>query len=254
MASNTVPSALKSDLEKACKKAVEKVKKLVPGAQNEKKVAERLSTSRSARTSIRSCSNYSPSKSPSRPRARAQRAAPGTPPKVDAIPKLKAPGGSAPSLTLPLGSFDLLGDKKKDSKLELKIWGDPPRPRNTPRRARRSFSRPLSSVMDRPASASRHDRTTESAPPKGTTGDAGDVAGMASLAAILRCHGRFVQLRAMGVVGANRPEIGTCQSGSSGTSQPHIFTNSIYRQHPLLLVSHRKSNTYKCPCHQSSHA
>lgn len=124
MGANSVPSGLKSDLEKACKKAVDKVKKTVPGEKNEKKVAEALSKQvckdvdqKLLKLLAEQIAKQMKQKNPKGPD--------GAPPKVDGKPKMKAPGSGSPNLTLPLANFDLLGDAKKDSKLELKIWGDP---------------------------------------------------------------------------------------------------------------------------------
>ena len=124
MAANPVPSALKGDLEKACKKAVEKIKKAVPGEKNEKKVAEALNK-QVCKDVDQKLLKLLAEQIAKQAKKKSAKAPAGAPKKVDAKPKMTAPGSGSPSFTLPLANFDLLGDPKKDSKLELKVWGDP---------------------------------------------------------------------------------------------------------------------------------
>lgn len=124
MPDNPLKGSLAKDLEKACQKAADKVKKVAPGEKNEKKVADLLNKhvckevdQKLLTLLAKQIAEQAKKHNPKAPE--------GTPKKVDAKPSLKKPGSGAPSLTLPLANFDLLGDKKKDSKLELQIWGDP---------------------------------------------------------------------------------------------------------------------------------
>lgn len=124
MGKNALAGSLKGDLEKVCKKVVDKVKKTAPGEKNEKKLGDLMNKhvckeidQKLLKTLAEQISKQAKKKS--------AKAVPGTPPKVDAKPTMKKPGSGAPSLTLPLADFDILGDKKKDSKVELQIWGDP---------------------------------------------------------------------------------------------------------------------------------
>lgn len=124
MSANTVPSSAKSQLEKICQKAVDKVKKAAPGEKNEKKLGEMLNKQVCKDVDEKLLKVLAEQIAKQAKKASAK-ADPAAPPKLNAKPTLKDPGGKSPSLTLPLGKYDLFGDKKKDGALELKIWADP---------------------------------------------------------------------------------------------------------------------------------
>ncbi|MEN1680197.1 MAG: hypothetical protein AAGJ46_11435 [Planctomycetota bacterium] len=122
--SNAATSGAKSGLENACKKAVDRIKKAAPGEKNEKKLAELLNKQVCKGVDQKLLKLLAEQIAKQAKKASAK-ADPNAPKKIDAKPSLKKPGSGVPSLKLPLGSFDLLGDKAKDSKLELLIWADP---------------------------------------------------------------------------------------------------------------------------------
>ncbi|MGL4514913.1 MAG: hypothetical protein ACRCT8_17645 [Lacipirellulaceae bacterium] len=124
MPANNVPSGAKSQLEKICRKAAEKVKKAAPGEKNEKKLAKLLNDEvcKEVDDKLLTLLAEEIAKYAQKASAKGDSSAPE---RVDAKPSLKQPGSGSKSLTLPLASIDLFGDKKKDGALELKIWGDP---------------------------------------------------------------------------------------------------------------------------------
>lgn len=129
MPRNTLPSQVKRDLDNACKKAGEHVRKLVPGRQNKAAVAKAFNQ--------RLCKDVDQKllKALAKELAKqgekySAKPAKNSPPKVvKGVPKLTPPGKGVPSVTIPIPWTvpleTLTGSQDSKGKFEVKVWADP---------------------------------------------------------------------------------------------------------------------------------
>jgi len=129
MPENTVPPRLKRDLDNACKKAGEHVRKLTPGRQNKAAVARAFNQ--------RLCKDVDQKllKALAQQLAKQGKKYSAKPEKntlqnvVKGVPKLTPPGKGVPSVTIPIPWAvpleGVTGNRDTKGKFELKIWADP---------------------------------------------------------------------------------------------------------------------------------
>lgn len=129
MGRNTLPTRTQRDLANACKKAGDKVNRLVPGKKNKARAAKYFNQ--------QLCKDVDQKllKVLAEELAKQGKTHSATPPKntpkkpIKGVPKMLDPGKGVPSLTIPvpweIPLDGVTGNPSSRGKFELKIWADP---------------------------------------------------------------------------------------------------------------------------------
>ena len=129
MPRNTLPTPLQRDLDKACKKAGERVRKLVPGGQNKAAVAKAFNQRLCRDVDQKLLTALAKELAKQGKKYSAKPAKNSLPKIAKGVPKLTPPGKGVPSVTIPIPwSVPLetvTGSQDSKGKFELKVWADP---------------------------------------------------------------------------------------------------------------------------------
>lgn len=129
MPKNALPARTKRDLDNACKKAGEKVSRLIPGRKNKAKVAKYFNQQLCKDVGQKLLKAIA-GELARQGKKRSAKAPKNTPKKpIKGVPKMSAPGKGVPSVTIPIPWTvpleGVTGDQRSKGKFELKIWADP---------------------------------------------------------------------------------------------------------------------------------